>query len=105
MASTKYTQIGIENKLDELDKKLSDKFDRVEARLDSMDKTLVKQEGNLAEHMRRTELAESAITNLDNDLKPIKKHVAMLQGVLKFIALMATIVGIVAGILKIVAGV
>lgn len=92
------------DKLEKLDEKMDKKFDRVEERLDSMDKTLVKQEENLKEHMRRTELAERSIEKMDTDLKPIKKHVDMLQGVFKFIGLIATVVGIIAGLAKLFSG-
>ena len=92
------------DKLEKLDEKMDKKFDRVEERLDSMDRTLVKQEANLAEHMRRTELAENAIKALDEDLAPIKKHVNMLQGVLKLIAVLGTVVGIAVGIAKLFFG-
>lgn len=91
-------------RIDKLDDKVERKFDNVENRLDSMDKTLVKQEENLKEHMRRTELAERSIEKMDTDLKPIKKHVDMLQGVFKFIGLIATVVGIIAGLAKLFSG-
>lgn len=43
----------------------------------------------LKEHIRRTEL-------LEDDVKPIKKHVYMVEGALKFVG----ILGILAGILE-----
>lgn len=91
----------IMDKLNKIEDKLDRKFDAVESRIDSIDKTLVKQEENLKEHMRRTDLAEKAIERVDSDLKPIKKHVDMLQGVVKFVTLIGVIVGIIGGVLKI----
>ena len=78
-------------KLDKVDEKIDTKFDKVEFRLDSVDRTLIKQEANLGEHMRRTEL-------LELEVAPIKKHVVMVQGVLKFIGVVSLIVGIATGI-------
>ena len=65
-------------------------LDKLDDKLDSVDKTLVKQEENLREHMRRTEILESQHADLsshmDEELEPIKTHVAQVKGVTKFIA-------------------
>jgi archaellum component FlaC len=45
------------------------------------------QHVTLQEHIRRTEL-------LEEDIKPIKKHVNMVEGALKFIGLMGILAGI-----------
>lgn len=74
--------------------KIEDKVDKLDGRLDSAEKVAVKQEANLAEHMRRTEL-------LENDLKPVKKHVAMVNGGLKLLGIISLIIGIIAGLMKI----
>lgn len=81
--------------------KFESKLDSLDSRLDAVDKTLVKQEANLGEHMRRTDLAESRMDIIQADIQPIKKHVAMMEGALKGIGVLATIVGIIAGIIKI----
>lgn len=81
------------SKLDKLDEKV----DKTNDRLNSMDKTLVKQEENLKEHMRRTDL-------LEGDLKPIKKHVAVMNGAFKVLGICGTIVAIAVGIVKIFFG-
>lgn len=88
-------------RIEKLDERLERKLGAVEDRLLSIDKTLVKQEENLKEHMRRTELAEKSIERVDHDLKPIKKHVAMLQGTVKLISIVSTIVVLIGAILKI----
>lgn len=71
--------------------KLSQKIDKLDERLDSIDKTLIKQEGQLALHIRRTEIAEENIKMLRDDLKPIKKHVNMIEGIIKFLGILVTI--------------
>lgn len=63
--------------------------------------TLGKQEENIKHHIYRTDLAEENIKELRKDVAPIKKHVAMIEGVLKFFGLVALFVGIAAGIAKI----
>lgn len=73
--------------------KLENKMDQVDGRLNSMDKTLVKQEENLKEHIRRTEI-------LENELKPIKKHVSHIEGGLKLLGALATIAGLLSGLAK-----
>ena len=70
------------------------RLERIEAKLDdtnehlsSIDVTLAKQHVSLAEHMRRTSLIEE-------ELKPIKKHVDMVQGIIKFLLSVGALTGI-----------
>ncbi len=70
------------------------KLDRIEEKLDttnqhlaSIDTTLAVQAEQLKEHIKRTAL-------LEQELKPIKKHVDMVSGAMKLI----TILGVLAGI-------
>lgn len=88
--------------MDERLKRIESKIDKLDDRLDSLDKTSVKQEQNLAEHMRRTELAEANIDSIRDELKPVQRHVAMLEGILKFIGLVGTLVAIAAGVVKVI---
>jgi len=69
---------------------IENKLDRIDARLNSIDVTLVAQHVSLKDHIRRTEI-------LENEVKPIQKHVAMVNGALKFIGLL----GILAGVLEV----
>lgn len=71
---------------------------RVEDRLDSIDRTLVRHDENLSEHMRRTELLEQEVKAVRSELEPVEKHVYRLQGVLKFVGVLITIAGIAADI-------
>ncbi len=57
-------------------------FDKIHNKLDSMtdkihniDKTLIRQEENLKEHMRRSVANEKAVELLAKELAPVKKHV------------------------------
>lgn len=69
--------------------KINDRLEKMVDRLGSIDRTLVRQEGQLAEHIRRTEL-------LEDEVRPIKAHVSHVEGAAKLVALLA----LVAGILK-----
>lgn len=80
-------------RLDKIDDKFDLKLSKVEDRLGSIDKTLVKQEAQLAEHIRRTEL-------LEQEIKPIKKHVAYLQAGLKLLGLIALVLGLASTVIK-----
>lgn len=66
---------------------------KLDDRLDSVDKTLVKQEANLSEHMRRTAL-------LEDEIKPLKKHVWMFEGGLKLLGIISLVGGLVGGLLR-----
>lgn len=61
-----------ENRFDKIDVK----FEKLDERLLSIDKTLERNTVSLEEHMRRTSI-------LEEQIKPISKHVAMVQGVLQ----------------------
>lgn len=79
-------------------KRLLDKIDKLDERLDSIDKTLVKQEVNLEKHMERTEQNEIMIQELFDKLEPISKHVVQVEAVLKFLGLLSIVVGIAVAI-------
>ena len=70
-------------------------LDKLDSRLDSVDKTLVKQEENLKEHMRRTDLLEkqhnSMQKNIHEELEPIKNHVNQVKGISKFAVILIPI--------------
>ncbi len=65
------------------------KIDKVLERIGSIDVTLAEQHVVLKEHVRRTELLESA-------LEPVKRHVNMVNGGVKLI----TLTGVIAAILE-----
>lgn len=60
--------------------------------LTSLDKTVSKQEINIADHIRRTEI-------LELEVLPIKAHVEQIRGVGKFIVFVSVITGIITAIL------
>jgi hypothetical protein len=62
------------------------KQDKILDKLSVIDTTLAAQHETLKEHIRRTELLES-------DVAPIKRHVNMVEGIVKFITLIALLAG------------
>lgn len=76
--------------------RIEQKVEKLDDRLDSVDKTLVKQEANLAEHMRRTEILEQQHMHIESELEPVKNHVNQVKGVIKLLSfilpLIATII-------------
>lgn len=79
---------------------LEKRLDRVEGKIDlmtdrlgSIDTTLAAQHEVLKEHIRRTEI-------LEEDVKPIKAHVAMISGVLKFIGLLVPIAALIVSVFQ-----
>jgi hypothetical protein len=80
---------------------LGEKLDRVIEAIHRIDVTLARQEENLREHMRRTEIAEKNIENLRTDLKPVQQHVTRVEGVAKALTVCGVIVGIVTGVIKV----
>ena len=64
--------------------RIEDKIDRVVDRIGSIDVTLSAQHESLKEHMRRTEI-------LERQIEPLNKHVNMIDGVLKFLGVLALV--------------
>lgn len=71
------------------------KLEKIYDRLNSIDTTLAAQHESLKDHIRRTEI-------LEQELKPVKVHVIMVNGALKFVALLGVIAAIVETIYMVV---
>ena len=85
-----------------------DRIIRIEGKLDSLsdtlhavDKTLVGQHASLAEHMRRTALAEESIDLIRKDLQPVKAHINRIDGGIRLVGFITLAVSLIGGILKI----
>lgn len=84
---------------DRLDK-LEEKLDKIVDNLISIDKTLVKQEAELSEHILRTTFAEKRLEHIENDILPIKVHVNKVQGAFQLLGVISVIVAIVTAIIQ-----
>lgn len=80
--------------------RLEDKLDRALEDLTSLKVGQAEVKGDLAEHMRRTEAAESSLALLREEFKPIQTHVAVVGAMAKIIAACASLMAIALGLAK-----
>jgi|LakMenE18May11ns_1017448.scaffolds.fasta_scaffold8949377_2 hypothetical protein len=81
----------MDGRIDHLDERL----DRIEGKLDKLSDIQVNIQVDVAEHIRRTNIAEANIDKLSEALQPIRTHVTAVQTI---ITAAAWIIGIVATI-------
>lgn len=67
--------------------RVHNRLDEINERMNNIDKTLVRQEGQLAEHMRRSLANEEAVERIANELKPVLNHVEVVKFVGKVVGL------------------
>jgi len=80
--------------MDQLNK-IHEKLDIIIDRLNETDKILAVQAEQLAYHIKRSDQLDTALGIIKNDLKPIDRHVFMVQGGIKLIAILASIAAII----------
>lgn len=76
-------------------------LERIESDVTDLKITSAKQEENIKEHIRRTELAEENLSMLRQEIEPLKQHVVAINGVLKVIGALSVIIGSAAGFFEI----
>jgi len=81
--------------------KISQSLDRIESDVTELKIISAKQEENLKEHIRRTEIAEENISLIREEVRPLKEHVIVVNGVLKVLGVISVIVTSIAGFLGI----
>lgn len=72
-------------------KYILDKLSDIDEKVDNIDKTLAEQAVTLEEHTRRS-------TTLEDEFKPIRASVLQIQGALKLVTILGTLVAIALGI-------
>ena len=75
-------------------KEIKNDIKEIKENLHAIDKTLVKQEENLKQHMYRTDLAEQRLEHIEDSLEPIKRHVDGMSGALKLLLVVGAVLGI-----------
>ena len=80
--------------------RLEGKLDKLDERLDSIDKILAVYAEQLTYHIKRTDLGDENLKLLRQEIKPIHKHVVMVEGVLKFIGLLSLVGSLAVTIIK-----
>lgn len=83
--------------MEEINKKL----DRLDERLDCIQTLQAVHTEQLKEHMRRSDLLERRIEQVDLELKPVEKHVAMVNGAFKLLGFIGTIAAAILAIKEI----
>lgn len=73
-----------DKRLERIEKKIDDSNEH----LSSIDITLAEQHISLREHVRRTNL-------LEQEIRPIKVHVSRVEGALKLLAIMASLIALI----------
>jgi hypothetical protein len=77
-------------------------LDKISEDISELKITSAKQEENIKEHIRRTELAEENLTMLRQEIEPLKQHVVAINGILKIIGLISIVIGSAAGFFEII---
>ena len=75
-------------------------LDKISGDVSELKVTSAKQEENLKEHIRRTEIAEENLELIRKEMQPLKEHVIVINGVLKIVGAVSVIVGSIAGIVR-----
>jgi cob(I)alamin adenosyltransferase len=76
-------------------------LDKISEDISDLKVTAAKQEENIKEHIRRTEIAEENLDLIRKEIEPLKEHVIVINGFLKIIGAISVIVGSVAGMIRI----
>ena len=89
----------LESMLLSLIEKIEKQHESVDKRLDNIEKVMLFQEINLKNHMKRSDSLEEIVNKIkEEDLKPLEKHVNMIEGIFKFLGLLALVLTIAGGI-------
>ena len=72
--------------------RMEDKIDRIGGEVSEVNIHIAEIKKDLRYHIKRTDLLEA-------EMKPIKKHVIMVSGVMKFFGLVSFIIALIEGIL------
>ena len=72
----------------------------------NIEKVLVVQEQNLKTHIKRSDKLEELVGMIkEKDIKPLRRHVQMMEGGLKVIGFSGILVSIVVGIVRLFGGI
>jgi chromosome segregation ATPase len=82
-----------------MSKTLEDKIDKLDSRIDSIDKTLERNTVSLEVHMKRSDMLEEYVQKIEAEVKPVKEHVYKMthaiQGIFWFCAVLASVAGFI----------
>jgi predicted transcriptional regulator len=84
----------MDGRIDQVDERL----ERIENKIDKLSDTQIQIQVDVAEHIRRTAIAEENIDKITQALQPIKHHVTVVQTVITATAWTIGILGAIATI-------
>jgi tetrahydromethanopterin S-methyltransferase subunit G len=93
-----YTEDGVQEAL----KRLDDRLEKIEGRLNEIDRTLLVNTSSLEKHMLRTELSEKRLEKIEDELVPVTRHVSQMSGALKLVGILSLISGFIFSLIKLV---
>lgn len=73
--------------------RLFELLDKISEDVSDLKVTVAKQEENIKEHIRRTELAEENLDLIRKEMLPLKEHVVTINGVLKSLGIISVVIG------------
>ena len=79
------------------DERIFEALDKISEDISELKIVAAKQEENIKEHIRRTEIAEENLVLIRKEMEPLKEHVIAINGVLKVIGVISIILGSAAG--------
>lgn len=85
-----------------MEDKIEIKIEKILEKINSIDRTLIRNTITLEEHIKRTKQNELLIERIFEDVEPVKKHVHVMEGAFKLLGFTALILSVIGGILKII---
>ena len=83
---------------------MEDRFSRIENKLDKILDIQTSIQIDVAEHIRRTEIAEKNILEISKEIKPIQEHVAFLRISGRILAGLAALAAMVTSVWQLLGG-
>ena len=80
--------------------RIYEKLEKIDEHLDGIHVLQAIHTEQLKEHMRRSDLLEKRIEQVDTELKPVERHVAMVNGAIKLIGILGTVAAIALAIMR-----
>lgn len=81
-----------------MEERILNKLEKIDECLDKICTTQAVHTEQLKEHMRRSDLLEKRVEQVDAEMAPIQAHVHKVEGAFKFIALIGTAIAIILGL-------
>lgn len=88
-------------KSQDLTERILDKLDKISEEISASKEVQAEHAASLKEHMRRSEALENHLELLRSEIKPIQKHVVLIEGIFKGIGIVVSFVSLIYGLIRI----